>query len=128
MRAAYCALLACHVITGLRIGPNYLAYFNALASGPAGGYRYLVDSNLDWGQNMWQLRDWMQAEIDLGKDGIELSLNHELEGHVEQLRGLRDRQGRLLFSDGVQDDQALREWLDYYNRLGIESISSGVIT
>jgi cell division protein FtsI (penicillin-binding protein 3) len=42
-----------------------------------------------------------------GKDGIELSLNHELEGHVEQLRGLRDRKGRLLFSDGVQDDQAL---------------------
>jgi len=41
--------------------PNYLAYFNLLAGGPAGGYRYLVDSNLDWGQNMWQLRDWMQA-------------------------------------------------------------------
>ena len=42
-----------------------------------------------------------------GKDGLELSLNSELKGHVEQLRGLRDRRGRLLFADGVQDDQAL---------------------
>ena len=42
-----------------------------------------------------------------GKDGLELSLNGELKGHVEQLRGLRDRSGRLLFADGVQDEQAL---------------------
>lgn len=42
-----------------------------------------------------------------GKDGFEYSMNTELEGHVEQLRGLRDRSGRLIFSDGVQDDQAL---------------------
>jgi cell division protein FtsI (penicillin-binding protein 3) len=34
-------------------------------------------------------------------------LNPELEGHIEQLRGLRDRSGRLLFSDGIQDEQAL---------------------
>ncbi|MGB9776084.1 MAG: glycosyltransferase family 39 protein [Anaerolineae bacterium] len=44
----------------LRLAPHYLAFFNELAGGPAGGYRYLVDSNLDWGQNLWQLRDWMQ--------------------------------------------------------------------
>jgi cell division protein FtsI (penicillin-binding protein 3) len=42
-----------------------------------------------------------------GKDGLELSLNPEVEGHLEQLRGLRDRSGRLLFSDGIQDEQAL---------------------
>ncbi|RLC70058.1 MAG: hypothetical protein DRI81_19635, partial [Chloroflexi bacterium] len=38
----------------MRIAPHYLAYFNV-----PDGYRYLVDSNLDWGQNLWQLRDWM---------------------------------------------------------------------
>ena len=42
-----------------------------------------------------------------GKDGLELSQNAELEGHLEQLRGLRDRSGRLLFADGIQDEQAL---------------------
>lgn len=39
--------------------PTPLAYFNELAGGPSGGYRYLVDSNLDWGQNLWELRAWM---------------------------------------------------------------------
>jgi cell division protein FtsI (penicillin-binding protein 3) len=42
-----------------------------------------------------------------GKDGLELELDEELKGHVEQVRGLRDRSGRLLFSDGIQDEQAL---------------------
>lgn len=42
-----------------------------------------------------------------GKDGAEYSLNNELKGHLEQLRGLRDRSGKLIFSEGVQDEQAL---------------------
>jgi cell division protein FtsI (penicillin-binding protein 3) len=42
-----------------------------------------------------------------GKDGVELALDADLRGHVEQLRGLRDRQGRLIFAEGVEDDQAL---------------------
>ncbi len=59
-RIACFVLLACYVVGTLRVFPHYLPYFNLLAGGPAGGYRYLVDSNLDWGQNMWQLRDWMR--------------------------------------------------------------------
>ncbi len=46
----------------LIIAPDYLAFFNLLAGGPAGGYRHLVDSNLDWGQNLWELRAWLEAE------------------------------------------------------------------
>jgi cell division protein FtsI (penicillin-binding protein 3) len=42
-----------------------------------------------------------------GKDGLELELEGELKGHVEQVKGLRDRSGRLLFSVGVEDEQAL---------------------
>jgi cell division protein FtsI (penicillin-binding protein 3) len=41
-----------------------------------------------------------------GKDGIEYVLNDEIKGQVEQLHGLRDRTGRLLFSDGIEDDRA----------------------
>jgi hypothetical protein len=36
----------------LALAPDYLAYFGALAGGPDGGWRYLVDSNLDWGQEL----------------------------------------------------------------------------
>jgi cell division protein FtsI (penicillin-binding protein 3) len=42
-----------------------------------------------------------------GKDGIELELDDELKGRADQVRGLRDRSGRLLFSEGIQDEQAL---------------------
>lgn len=41
-----------------------------------------------------------------GKDGLEYALNDDLKGSAEQLKGLRDRSGRLLFSDGVEDDRA----------------------
>lgn len=39
--------------------PRYLSYFNVLAGGPGGGWRYLVDSNIDWGQDLSRLREWM---------------------------------------------------------------------
>jgi cell division protein FtsI (penicillin-binding protein 3) len=42
-----------------------------------------------------------------GKDGIELALDEELRGHVEEVKGLRDRSGRLLFSDATADQEAL---------------------
>ncbi|MCU0693174.1 MAG: transpeptidase family protein [Polyangiaceae bacterium] len=42
-----------------------------------------------------------------GKDGIELMLNEDLRGHIEEVRGLRDRSGRLIFSEGVQNEKAL---------------------
>jgi cell division protein FtsI (penicillin-binding protein 3) len=42
-----------------------------------------------------------------GREGLELSLEHELKGHASEVHGLRDRAGRLLFSEGVEDEQAL---------------------
>ncbi len=42
-----------------------------------------------------------------GKDGLELSLDEELRGRVEEVRGLRDRSGRLIFSEGTTDESAL---------------------
>jgi len=43
----------------LRVHPHYLAYFNLLASGPGNGYRHLVDSSLDWGQDLPGLKAWL---------------------------------------------------------------------
>jgi len=42
-----------------------------------------------------------------GKDGLELALEGELQGRPDQLAGLRDRSGRLLFADAIEDDAAL---------------------
>jgi cell division protein FtsI (penicillin-binding protein 3) len=42
-----------------------------------------------------------------GKDGIELALDEDLRGKVEDVRGLRDRSGRLIF-EGASDEHALQ--------------------
>lgn len=54
------ALLALwHAFEGLRFRPHFLSYFNQLAGGPANGYRCLSDSNVDWGQDLYLLREWV---------------------------------------------------------------------
>jgi 4-amino-4-deoxy-L-arabinose transferase-like glycosyltransferase len=50
--------------------PHYLAYFNELVGGPQNGYRYLADSNLDWGQDLKGLKKYMDQR---GLDSIKLS-------------------------------------------------------
>jgi cell division protein FtsI (penicillin-binding protein 3) len=42
-----------------------------------------------------------------GKDGLELAMDEDLRGRVDEVKGLRDRSGRLIFSEGVTDEQAL---------------------
>jgi hypothetical protein len=39
--------------------PNTLAFFNAFAGGGRNGFRYLADSNVDWGQGLKPLKKWM---------------------------------------------------------------------
>ncbi len=40
--------------------PNYLSYYNELAGGSSNGYKYIVDSNYDWGQDLKRLGDFME--------------------------------------------------------------------
>ena len=40
----------------IRIYPDYLPYFNFFSGGRDNGYRYLNDSNLDWGQDLPTLK------------------------------------------------------------------------
>ncbi len=54
-----CGLLAGQVWSAVRVAPDYLAYFNGLAGGPAEGRRYLLDSNLDWGQDLPRLKEYL---------------------------------------------------------------------
>ncbi|MEA3308575.1 MAG: phospholipid carrier-dependent glycosyltransferase, partial [Chloroflexota bacterium] len=52
-------LLVWLLLGTLATSPYPLTFFNELAGGPENGYRSLVDSNLDWGQNLWDLKSWM---------------------------------------------------------------------
>jgi len=55
-RVLWVVLWVWYVVGTVRIFPHYLAYFNELVGGSSNGYRYLVDSNLDWGQGFKTLR------------------------------------------------------------------------
>jgi hypothetical protein len=53
----------------LRHHPHHLAYFNEAAGGPIGGREHLLDSNLDWGQDLHLVKAFMDEE---GLDEIQL--------------------------------------------------------
>jgi hypothetical protein len=73
-RITFSLLLSWYILGALRIFPHYLAFFNELAGGPDGGYRYLADSNTDWGQALKELAAYQRAE---GIEQIRLSaLSH----------------------------------------------------
>jgi hypothetical protein len=60
--AAVGAMLVWLMVASVSIFPYYLAYFNELAGGPRNGYKILVDSNVDWGQGLIGLRQYMTEE------------------------------------------------------------------
>lgn len=45
----------------LAIYPDYLAFFNFPSGGPGNGPHYLLDSNIDWGQDVKKLGKYMKA-------------------------------------------------------------------
>ena len=61
-------LLAWHVGESVWIYPNYLAYFNEFAGGPSNGRHHLVDSSLDWGQDLPGLKAWLGANLKPGEN------------------------------------------------------------
>ena len=61
-------LVAWHVGESVWIAPHYLAYFNELGGGPARGRLHLVDSSLDWGQDLPGLKAWLDANRRPGED------------------------------------------------------------
>jgi 4-amino-4-deoxy-L-arabinose transferase-like glycosyltransferase len=86
------------------VHPHYLSFFNILSGGPSNGHRMLVDSSLDWGQDLpavkeWQLKHGPQGNVYLAYFGTEhpenlgikmrklpgfLSINHKPD--IDQLK------------------------------------------
>ena len=52
-------LCAAQFVEFIAVYPHCLAFFNVAAGGPRHGAKYLVDSNLDWGQGLKLLKQWM---------------------------------------------------------------------
>ncbi len=54
------ALTGWYVYETVSVHPFYLSYFNQTVGGPSGGYRFVVDSNLDWGQDLVRFSNWVK--------------------------------------------------------------------
>ena len=50
------------VVAFASIAPRHLSYVNSFAGGPGTGYLKLVDSNLDWGQDLPSLKSWLESK------------------------------------------------------------------
>jgi 4-amino-4-deoxy-L-arabinose transferase-like glycosyltransferase len=53
------ALLVIHAVSSFRAFPTYIAYSNELWGGPANTYKYLTDSNADWGQQLKATKQYL---------------------------------------------------------------------
>jgi hypothetical protein len=71
LRITVYVLLVWYVIGTVAIFPNYQAYFNEAAGGADNGWRYLADSNTDWGQ---ALKDLAAYQRDHGIERVRLSM------------------------------------------------------
>jgi hypothetical protein len=61
-RITFYSVLLWLLLGTVRLYPHYLAFFNELAGGPDGGWRYLADSNTDWGQAYKDLARFQQEQ------------------------------------------------------------------
>ena len=52
-------LLAWHIVSSARSYPDYIAYSNEFWGGPANTYKYLTDSNTDWGQQLKSVKTYL---------------------------------------------------------------------
>lgn len=59
---AFAALILFLVSGTVAAYPYYMSYFNQTAGGPKNGYKYVTDSNADWGQDMRRLKEWVELQ------------------------------------------------------------------
>jgi 4-amino-4-deoxy-L-arabinose transferase-like glycosyltransferase len=126
-RAVLLLLGVWYAVGTLRVSPHFLAYFNELAGGPAGGVRYLSDSNLEWGQDVAAMRAAIERTPGSPpRAAVFAPLDLQAQGVIAGPIGLRDlvwpRQHvtyyvgtNYLIQEAYAGNPALRfEWLDRY--------------
>jgi len=92
VKAVAAALLVWMVVEFAVIWPDHLAYFNEITGVPPQGSRWLDDSNLDWGQGLLQLREYLAehpvTDFHLCYFGSASPAYYGVQGREIQVRGL----------------------------------------
>jgi len=55
---ACAVLVAAHVVSSMTVYPNFMAYANEAFGGPAKLPMLLSDANIEWGQQLFQVKQW----------------------------------------------------------------------
>lgn len=64
------ALVASAAVSSLRVFPHSLSYFNELVGGPERGHLHLANSNTDWGQDLLNLKRWLDSHPGVPSVGL----------------------------------------------------------
>ncbi len=86
--AAKATLAACLLGTfwsSFSVAPHFLAYFNVFGGGPERGSEHLIDSNLDWGQDLVNLKAW--ADANAPGEPIGIAYFGQINPDIFRLRG-----------------------------------------
>ena len=76
-------MFAWYLISTTIVHPYYLSYMNGFVGGSENGYKWFLDSNVDWGQDLNAVKSWMDKS---GYNEIGLSYYGS---DVPQIRGIK---------------------------------------
>jgi hypothetical protein len=65
--------IACVVLgvaSSLVVYPHSMSYFNEAAGGPKGGPKHLLDANIDWGQDLLELKKYVDQHPEVSPIGL----------------------------------------------------------
>jgi hypothetical protein len=128
------ALVVWYIASSVAAFPHYLSYYNELVCGSKNGYKYAVDSNYDWGQDLKRLANFVEKNniqglrvSYFGGDDTEYRLGDKLEATwIELDPEKRNQQGWIAISatflqegrakpaPGYDRDTAYFNWLNQY--------------
>jgi hypothetical protein len=116
-------LILFYTINSAAIYPHYISYFNELIGGPKQGYKYLLDSNIDWGQDLILLKRYLDQR---GLDFIYFhyfgtanprayGIEHASPPNNDQIASMTDFHGTIAISlSGLYSQSGEYRWLlDY---------------
>jgi len=117
-------LIGWYLFSTLMSFPNYLAYFNEFAGGSKGGYKILTDSNLDWGQDVFRIKDYIDKNniqkpyMVYGWDGNDYLKKQGIIDYIDLAPNDKNIQGDVIISASslVGTDY---NWLEKYPRTQI---------
>ncbi len=55
------------IVQSVAAYPNYMSYFNEVVGGPKNGYKFVTDSNADWGQDLERLKKFLDEHPEITK-------------------------------------------------------------